>query len=1008
MKSGSIGNVLCTVSIGAALLAAPSYAQQPPALPTADGGLYDRNSSSTNGWLRDGQSPSAAADRDSADDRQRRADSGTNDGLQSQSTVLSANQIFALMHRRPEMAVDLKQVMSDYYSSRGITVEPDSITDDVLFSNIAASAPLRRAVSTWLRARGYANDQAFANAPEAHEENFPGAGDGTRSQDEMLRDRTGSIQPQADDERLMMQELRQLPPGSEVAPRDPSFSDIDPTPRPPDGRDQAYRAPPAADKTKTSLERSQREEREEEDPGQANTVQQPTPYNLQSLRDLYTQVTEPSVKLKRFGADVFLTRGFSTREMPIDLPIGPDYILGPGDAVVISVWGGVAQNFQRTVDREGRVTLPEAGPVEVAGLTLERTQELVQSALSRQFHDARVIVSVARLRTVRVYVVGDVQRPGAYDISSLSTVINALYAAGGPTAGGSLRSVRHMRGNKLVREVDLYEFLRSGLRADGERLEPGDTVLVPAVGAQVEVSGMVKRPAKYEVKPNETLAQLLEDAGGLTATAALARIRVERVDGTGHRVTTTVALPEGSSAQASRSKLESFGVQDGDRVIVAPILPYSERVVYLAGHVVRPGRVPYRDGMTLADVLRSYRDMLPEPADRAEVVRLMPPDLRPEAIPFRVSEVVSGGNAMPLQPFDTVRVHGRYDADAPRVMIRGEVLHPGSYALTDGMTAAQLVRIAGGFRRSALLTDADLSSYEIRNGESVETNRRMVAIGRAVNEDDATADMPLKPGDVLSVHQLSGWNNIGASITLLGEVMHPGTYGIEDGERLSSVIKRAGGFRSSAYVDGSVMVRRQVRELEEKSRTEMIRQIETSSVAAKVGTSATGGEDAATLQALLAQQTQILQRLKAQPSVGRMVLGISSDVAQWENTPADVEIRAGDLLSVPKRPGFVLVSGQVYNPSAITFAPGKDAGWYLRNAGGETDLANHKEVFVIRANGEVIGRRSGEKVLAQRLNPGDVIVVPQKIIGGSVFWKNTLAAAQVVSSIAFTGALALR
>ena len=718
--------------------------------------------------------------------------------------------------------------------------------------------------------------------------------------------------------------------------------------------------------------------------------------------------------MKRFGADVFSTRSLATREMPIDLPIGPDYILGPGDGLTISLWGGVSQSFARVVDREGKIVLPEAGSIVVAGLTLERAQTLVQGALSSQFKDAHVAVSVARLRTVRVYVVGDVQRPGAYDISSLSTPLNALYAAGGPTSVGSLRAVRHMRGNQLIREVDLYDLLLHGIRADVERLEPGDTILVPAAGPQVEVSGMVKRPAIYEFKGQVNLSDVLDEAGGVAVSAALPHIRVERIDTDGHRSTLEVGLPSGSTLESARAQMTKFVVQDGDRVIVAPILPYSERAVYLTGHVVRPGKLPYHDSMRLSEAIRSYQDLLPEPSDHGEIVRLMPPDLHPEAIDFSVADVLAGSSPIFLQPFDTIRIRGRYETDAPRVTVRGEVLQPGAYALTEGMTAAQLVRMAGGLKRSALLDAADLASYEIENGERVTSHRRTVAIGRAVSRVDPGADVLLKPGDVLTIHQLSGWDDIGASVTLAGEVAYPGTYGLQEGETLSSVIQRAGGFRKTAYPDGAVLVRKQVQELEQKSRNELIRQIETTSVGGRLGQSVSGGDDSATLQLLLQQQSQVLQRLRSEQAVGRLVIKISSDIATWANSSADIELRSGDVLTIPKRPSFVLVSGQVYNASAITYVPGKDAGWYLRRAGGATDLANRKEVFIIRANGLVVGRRSGEwsgwygdEVLSTRLSPGDVVVVPQKVVGGSVFWRNLLATAQVASSIAFTGVLAL-
>ncbi len=291
----------------------------------------------------------------------------------------------------------------------------------------------------------------------------------------------------------------------------------------------------------------------------------------------------------------------------------------------ISLWGGVSQTFTRVVDREGRIVLPEAGSIVVTGLTLEKTEELVRNALMQQFKGARVSVSVAHLRTVRVYVVGDVQRPGAYDISSLSTPLNALYAAGGPTSVGSLRIVRHYRGKDLIREVDLYGFLLHGVFEGVERLEPGDTILVPPAGPQISISGMVKRPAIYELKQETKLSEVLEEAGGATVSAALSQIRVERVAANDHRETVSLSLSANGGVDAARKALETFLVKDGDRVMLAPILPYSERAIYLEGHVVRPGKYPYREDLTLSDVIRSYQDLLPEPADHGEIVRLMAP-----------------------------------------------------------------------------------------------------------------------------------------------------------------------------------------------------------------------------------------------------------------------------------------------------------------------------------------------------------------------------------------------
>ena len=274
---------------------------------------------------------------------------------------------------------------------------------------------------------------------------------------------------------------------------------------------------------------------------------------------------------------------------------------------------------------------------------------------------------------------------------------------------------------------------------------------------------------------------------------------------------------------------------------------------------------------------------------------------------------------------------------------------------------------------------------------------------------DKSADVPLQPSDVVTVHQLAGWSDIGAAVTLNGEVMFPGTYGIQEGEKLSSLIRRAGGFRTTAYPEGSVLERTQVRELAERSRNELIHRIEATALGTNLTSSASGSEQAALLQAMTQQQQQVLVALRSQPATGRLVVRITGDIAQWQNTPSDIELRPGDVLTVPKRPTFVLVNGQIYNPSAITYQPGHNAGWYLRQAGGPTELANKKAIFVIRANGSVVSGSEGwwkSGVLGTRMLPGDTIVVPDRIAGGSAFWKNLLTTAQITSSLAIAARVA--
>jgi protein involved in polysaccharide export with SLBB domain len=826
----------------------------------------------------------------------------------------------------------------------------------------------------------------------------------------------------------------------------------------------------------------------------------PNPYaNVPALYDLYSQVLQPTPVLERFGASLFRNGTGNFEDLPMDMPVGPDYVLGPGDGIKVELWGGVSERLQRVVDREGRIGLPEVGAVLVAGRSLGDVQREVQSALRTQFRDVQADISVTRLRSVRVYVVGDVQNPGAYDISALSTPLNAVYAAGGPAERGSIRTLRHYRGKQLVQEVDVYDIILHGVRGVITHMESGDTILVPPAGGEVTVEGMVRRPAIYELAAEKNLAQVLAMAGGVMSTGTLRHIEVERIQAHQNRVMLSVDVPATNDAADVTKALEEFAVQDGDRIRISPILPYSDKTVYLDGHVFRPGKYTYRDGMRLSDLIKSYSDLLPEPSRKhAEVIRLAPPDFRPQVIAFNLESVFKGGDGdLQLQAFDTVRIFSRYDfedppeikvtgevrdpgvhrtngethlrdavflaggttpdalltdvqvfrhgegtslrvinanlgkalagdvlenillqprdqvvvhrnlarLDPPVVYVQGEVASPGKYPLSDGMTAAELVRIAGGPKRSAYTDSADLSRYAIQEGQSKVTAEHMeVKIAKALS-GDSSADIPLNEGDVLSIRQISGWNDIGSSATVSGEVNYPGTYGIRDGERLSSLIKRAGGFHAGAFPAGAVLERVQVRDLSEQRKQDLIRRMESEIVDTLKSSPVSGGEQKTLADATLQQQRLIVDNLKEQTPNGRLVIRIGPDVKKWENTPADVELRAGDLLIVPKRPDFVLVTGQVYNPTTLSFSPGKSAGWYLTRSGGPTELANKKSIFVIRADGSVVGQGGGwwsGDVLSVKMNPGDSIVVPEKMIVGSSMWKNLATAAQIMGSMALT------
>ena len=841
-------------------------------------------------------------------------------------------------------------------------------------------------------------------------------------------------------------------------------------------------------------------------PGRTRLLAKTSPYaDIPSLYDMYVQASARSAVLERFGLDVFRNGTPDSSSYPMDLPVGPDYVVGPGDGLAIDLWGGVAQRLYRTVDREGRLSLPEVGPVLVSGRTMTEVQQTVQHVLRTQYRDVSADISLSRLRTVRVYVVGDVQQAGAYDISSLSTPLNALFAAGGCTEEGSLRSLKHFRGKQLIEEIDAYDLLLRGVRADLKRLENGDTLLVPPIGAQVTVEGMVRRPAIYELHEERNLAEVLDLAGGILPAAALRHIEVQRLEAHQKRTMLSLDILETADVASLAKRFETFAVQSGDVVHIFPIAPYNQDAVYLQGHVVRPGRYSFQPGMKLKDVIASQADLLPEPAGKyAEIIRLNAPDYRPSVESFNLAAVLANPAAAPeLQPLDTVRIFSRYDfedppsvwvggevrhsgayrtageahlrdaiylagnvtADAfldtaqlirsaadgslkilsinlrnalagnpldnvilqPRdrivvhrnpaevdpasVFVKGEVAKPGRYLLTTNLRIEDLLRLAGGLKRSAFEERADLTRYSFNSPQEKIGEHREVSIAAAL-AGDPNEDLLLRDGDILTIRQLPGWSDIGASIAVKGEVGHPGTYGIRPGERLSSVMKRAGGFRATAYPTAAVLERAEVRELQEKNRQELIQRVEQQGAFTKVSLTETARDQTELQQAALQQRQRVLEGLRQMPASGRLVINLRANLKEFENSSDDIEVRAGDSLYIPKRPGFVMVVGQVYNSNAITFQPRRSARWYLERAGGATHLADRKAIFIIRANGSVVssegGVWSGGSALSAQAGPGDTIVVPEKAIGGGTFWKNLLTISQVASGASLAAVVATR
>ena len=835
------------------------------------------------------------------------------------------------------------------------------------------------------------------------------------------------------------------------------------------------------------------------DSPQGAIVSKANPFSdVPSIVDLYVQVSPRNTPAIRFGTDILTPSAQESGAIPMDLPVGPDYVVGPGDGLAIDLWGGMTQRLQRTVDNEGRISLPEYGPVLVGGKSLGEVQFELQELLRTQLRDVSADVSLSRLRTVRVYVVGEVANPGAYELSALSGPLNALVAAGGLNERGSLRAIKHYRGKQLVEVVDAYDLLLQGVRPDQKRLEDGDSLLVPPVGPQVTIEGMVRRPAIYEIRGDTSLGEALDLAGGVLPAAALKHVEVERLVAHESRTMFSLDLSETEKKAADESLLRSFQVQDGDRIHIFPIAPYNQKAIYLEGHVLRPGRYSYKDGMTVTDLIASYSDLLPEPAGKyAEIIRLNPPDYRPTVESFDLSVALSDvAKAPELKPLDTVRIFSKYDfepapevwvdgevrapgqyttsgqahvrdaiylaggvtidaamnsaqvfrlgkdgnlrilsvnlgkalagtqadnlllqpsdrivvhrntttLEPPLVYVKGDVASPGRYPLSPNMRVEDLVQVAGGLKPSADPHSAILAHRDDGQPGTSEIENL------TINLDEAMSGQPnenriLSNGDVLTVRQNAAWHDLGATVTVQGEVEHPGTYGIRPGESLSSVLQKAGGFGPQAYPYGLVLTRRQVRDLEMKSHEELVARVKAEQTQLKALPENDQDQKNLKLTAI-AQTDTALTQLENHLPVGRVVLNATLDEKSFDRVAAETPLTNGDVIRVPKKPNYVMVQGQVFNATAVGYVPGRSANWYLGQAGGLTELADKKAVFVIRADGSVLAAKnnhtawSGDPMDAV-LMPGDVIVVPEKAPKVAARnWTALMQSAQVATSIA--------
>jgi protein involved in polysaccharide export with SLBB domain len=604
-----------------------------------------------------------------------------------------------------------------------------------------------------------------------------------------------------------------------------------------------------------------------------------------------------STDIGQFGYDLF-TRSAGSFLSPSNVPVGPGYIVGPGDEIRITVWGKVEGRWEVVVDRDGNVTLPKIGVVGVAGMTFTELKAFLNRELSRYYTGFEMNVSMGSLRSMKVYVVGNAKSPGSYDVSSLSSLVNALFLSGGPGKNGTMRDIQVKRSGTTITHFDMYDFLLNGDKTRDIRLMPEDVIFIPAVGPLVGIAGNVRVPAIYELRYETRLLDLFKMAGGLTSTAYKGRVQVQRIQD--HQFRT---LFEGDLVDLENSPDKNFILMDGDLVKVFSVTETSN-TVKLVGAVVNEGDYAIVPGETrLSEVLSKAGGVLYYASDEAELTR------------------VSVTQAGPVTELLNVNI--------PLAM-KGEPDH----------------------------------------------------------------NIPLKINDYLFVRTVPEWK-LYRTVSISGEVKYPGTYTIKIGERLSSLIERAGGYTKRAYLRGAVFTRNSVRDIQQKALLEMIERLEremftTGSIQASTALSA---EEVASKRLEMEQKRRFIESLKQLKATGRMSIKLANP-RLLKNTDYDIEFEEGDSLMVPMRNSVVTVIGAVMSKGSFVYST--DIGYkdYIGMAGGYTSYSDEDKIYVLKVDGTASKLGSGflswnssqsrwemssfgEEI--KEIEPGDTIVVPEKL-----------------------------
>lgn len=710
------------------------------------------------------------------------------------------------------------------------------------------------------------------------------------------------------------------------------------------------------------------------------------------LTDFVVRVTRLPLKpigteaLKPFGYDLF--NGMPSTFAPAtDVPVPAEYVVGPGDTIEVLLVGNTKGRYALVVGRDGRVNFPELGPIPVSGRRFDQVREELEARVRQRLIGTEASIGIGELRSIRVFVLGDAETPGSYTVSGLSTITNALFVSGGVKKSGSLRRIELKRRGATVSTLDLYDLLLRGDTSKDQRLLPGDVIFVPPVGATVGLGGEVRRPAIYELKDEVTAAELIELGGGLTPEADASLATLERINDQRARVTVDVDL--GNAAGRSQ-KLRS-----GDTLRVPDVRPTLDDSVTVNGYVYRPGPREFRSGMRMSDVLPSVDELRPNADQRYLLVRReLPPDRRirmfsvdleralaqrgsPADIELAARDQIyvfdlESGRDRIIEPLmRELRMQSRIDEPTAEVSVAGKIKVPGQYPLEQGMTISDLLRAGGSLDEAAYGGTAELTRYEVVNGESRQAELIEIDLRRVLAGDPA-ANIQLRPFDYLVIKEVPLWG-AQEEVELRGEVKFPGRYPIHRGETLRSVMARAGGLTDLAFTQGAVFTREELKAREKRQLETLASRMESDVAQLSLMAAQETGRDAG--QALTVGQ-QLLANIRNAKPVGRLVIDLNRAMAANAGSEQDIVLKDGDSLIVPRIAQEVTVLGEVQSPTSHLYRQELARDDYLSMSGGLTPRADDDRIYVVRADGSVVTRNNAWFSSGVDIHAGDTIVAP--------------------------------